>query len=65
VLEDVNENHDEWRAKCTHLITNGKNPPRTAKLLIAKEVTAWIVNKSFLIESGEQGHFVEEGPHVV
>jgi len=65
VLEDVNEDHEEWKAKVTHLVANGKNPPRTAKLVAAKDVGAMIVHKSFLIESAEQGHFVDETPHLI
>ncbi|GJJ68352.1 topoisomerase (DNA) II binding protein 1 [Entomortierella parvispora] len=65
VLEDVNEDHEEWKAKVTHLVANGKNPPRTAKLVAAKEVGAMIVHKSFLIESAEQGQFVDETPHLI
>ncbi|KAF9994726.1 DNA topoisomerase 2-binding protein 1 [Entomortierella chlamydospora] len=62
VLEDVNDNQDEWKEKCTHLITNGNNPPRTAKLVIAKACQAMIVNKGFIIASGEKGCFVDETP---
>ncbi|KAF9349150.1 hypothetical protein BGX26_012521 [Mortierella sp. AD094] len=62
VLEDVNDNQDEWKEKCTHLITNGNNPPRTAKLVIAKACKAIVVNKGFIIASGEEGYFVDETP---
>ncbi|KAI1320973.1 DNA topoisomerase 2-binding protein 1 [Mortierella claussenii] len=62
VLEDVNEDHAEWKDKCTHLVTNGNNPPRTAKLVIAKACNAIIVNKGFLVASREHGAFVDETP---
>ncbi|KAG0306303.1 hypothetical protein BGZ99_001801, partial [Dissophora globulifera] len=65
VLEDVNDDHDQWQQRCTHLITNGNNPPRTAKLVIAKACKAIIVNKGFMIASAEQRAFVDEGPYRV
>ncbi|KAF8966200.1 DNA topoisomerase 2-binding protein 1 [Entomortierella lignicola] len=65
VLEDINDDHDEWKEKCTHLITNGNNPPRTAKLVIARACQAMIVNKGFIIESAEKGEFVDETPYRV
>ncbi|KAF9089646.1 DNA topoisomerase 2-binding protein 1, partial [Mortierella sp. AM989] len=63
VLEEKNDDHDEWKEKCTHLVTNGNNPPRTAKLVIAKACQAMIVNKGFIIASGENGSFVDETPY--
>ncbi|KAI7819092.1 hypothetical protein BC939DRAFT_506054 [Gamsiella multidivaricata] len=62
VLEDINDDHDDWQQKCTHLITNGNNPPRTAKLVIARACKAIIVNKGFILASSEKGTFVDETP---
>ncbi|KAF9431650.1 DNA topoisomerase 2-binding protein 1 [Entomortierella beljakovae] len=62
VLEDVTENPQEWREMCTHLVTNGNNPPKTAKLVIARACRATVVNKSFITASGEKGAFVDETP---
>jgi hypothetical protein len=61
ILEDISEDHDEWN-KCTHLITNGSNPPRTAKLVIAKASKAIIVTKGFMFASADKGAFVDETP---
>ncbi|KAF9913208.1 DNA topoisomerase 2-binding protein 1 [Lobosporangium transversale] len=62
VLEDISQDHDEWKRKCTHLVTNGNNPPRTAKLVMAKVCGAIIVNKGFLVASREHGAFVDDTP---
>ncbi|KAF9425013.1 DNA topoisomerase 2-binding protein 1 [Podila epigama] len=63
--KDVTMDHDEWRSKCTHLVTAGKNPARTMKLVIAQECQAHIVSKGFMIASAEQGYFVDEEPYKV
>lgn len=65
ILEDINGDHDDWQKKCTHLITNGSNPPRTAKLVIAKACKAIIVTKGFMFASAEKGAFVDETPYRV
>ncbi|KAG0001863.1 DNA topoisomerase 2-binding protein 1 [Modicella reniformis] len=62
VLEDINDDHDDWQKKCTHLITSGNNPPRTAKLVIAKSCKAIVVNKHFMLASAAKGVFVDETP---
>ncbi|KAK3807596.1 MAG: hypothetical protein J3Q66DRAFT_355815 [Benniella sp.] len=64
ILEDITEDQEEW-GKCTHLITNGSNPPRTAKLVIAKVSKAIIVTKGFMFASAEKGAFVDETPYRV
>ncbi|KAI8600792.1 hypothetical protein EDD21DRAFT_404958 [Dissophora ornata] len=61
VLEDKSDDQEEWQQRCTHLITNGNNPPRTAKLVVAKACKAVIVNKGFMFASAEQGAFVDDG----
>ncbi|KAG0049234.1 DNA topoisomerase 2-binding protein 1 [Gryganskiella cystojenkinii] len=66
VLEDVyKEDEESWKAKVTHLVTNGRNPQKTNKLKIALESHALVVNKTFLAESADQGRFVDETPHLV
>ncbi|KAF8927114.1 DNA topoisomerase 2-binding protein 1 [Dissophora ornata] len=65
VLEDKSDDQEEWQQRCTHLITNGNNPPRTAKLVVAKACKAVIVNKGFMFASAEQGAFVDDGPYRV
>ncbi|KAG0015221.1 DNA topoisomerase 2-binding protein 1 [Podila clonocystis] len=62
-LETMDE--EVWRQKCTHLITNGKNPPRTAKLVAAQTCGAYIVTKTFVTDSAARGAFVDEGPYHV
>ncbi|KAG0339079.1 DNA topoisomerase 2-binding protein 1 [Podila humilis] len=62
ILELETQDHNEWREKCTHLITNARKPPRTAKLILAQECQAHIVHKGFLIECGDKGRFVDEEP---
>ncbi|KAI8355286.1 hypothetical protein B0O80DRAFT_40320 [Mortierella sp. GBAus27b] len=65
VLEDISEDHDDWKKKCTHLITNGNNPPRTAKFVIAKSCKAFIVSKAFMFASAAEGAYVDETPYRV
>ncbi|KAF9307456.1 DNA topoisomerase 2-binding protein 1 [Mortierella antarctica] len=62
-LETMDE--EVWRQKCTHLVTNGKNPPRTAKLVAAQNCGAYIVTKTFVTDSAARGAFVDEGPYHV
>ncbi|KAF9329580.1 hypothetical protein BG006_007359 [Podila minutissima] len=62
-LETMDE--EVWRQKCTHLVTNGKNPPRTAKLVAAQNCGAYIVTKTFVTDSAARGAFVNEGPYHV
>ncbi|KAF9575401.1 DNA topoisomerase 2-binding protein 1 [Mortierella alpina] len=65
VLEDISQDQDVWKTKCTHLITNGNKPPRTAKLVLAMGNGSMIVNKGFIAASIEQGVWVDEGPFLV
>ncbi|KAG0334942.1 DNA topoisomerase 2-binding protein 1 [Podila horticola] len=64
-LELETMDDEVWKQKCTHLITNGKNPPRTAKLVAAQHGGAYIVTKTFVTDSAAKGAFVDEGPYHV
>ncbi|KAF9186765.1 DNA topoisomerase 2-binding protein 1 [Haplosporangium sp. Z 11] len=65
ILEDVTQDQKEWSIKCTHLVTNGNNPPRTAKIVAARSGSAFIVNKSYMYATIEAGHFVDEEQYLV
>ncbi|KAG0203233.1 DNA topoisomerase 2-binding protein 1 [Mortierella sp. GBA30] len=65
VLEEVSDDHDYWKQNCTHLITNGNKPPRTAKLVLAMGIHAKIVHKAFIAASVEKGEWVDEAQFLV
>ncbi|KAG0282165.1 hypothetical protein BGZ96_000776, partial [Linnemannia gamsii] len=62
VLEDVTSKSEEWGKKCTHLLTNGDNPPKTAKMVIARARRASILTKSYMFACEEAGEYVSEDP---
>ncbi|OAQ33228.1 hypothetical protein K457DRAFT_15792 [Linnemannia elongata AG-77] len=65
VLEDVTAKSEEWRKKCTHLLTNGDNPPKTAKMVIARSRRASILTKSYMLACEQAGAYVDEEPYRV
>jgi hypothetical protein len=65
VLEDVTSKSEEWGKKCTHLLTNGDNPPKTAKMVIARARRASILTKSYMFACEEAGEYVGEDPYRV
>ncbi|KAF9381006.1 DNA topoisomerase 2-binding protein 1 [Podila verticillata] len=64
-LDMETQDEEVWRQKCTHLITNGRNPPRTQKLVAAQKCGAHIVIKTFVTDSIAKGGFVDEDPYLV
>ncbi|KAF9125545.1 DNA topoisomerase 2-binding protein 1 [Mortierella sp. 14UC] len=65
VLEEVTAKSEEWGRKCTHLLTNGDNPPKTAKMVIARARRASILTKSYMFACEEAGAYVDEEPYRV
>ncbi|KAF9924996.1 DNA topoisomerase 2-binding protein 1 [Linnemannia zychae] len=65
VLEDMTSKSEEWGKKCTHLLTNGDNPPKTAKMVIARARRATILTKSYMLACENAGEYVDEEPYLV
>ncbi|KAF9910736.1 DNA topoisomerase 2-binding protein 1 [Linnemannia zychae] len=65
VLEEVSAKSEDWGRKCTHLLTNGDNPPKTAKMVIARARRASILTKSYMFACEEAGEYVDEEPYRV
>ncbi|KAK3829694.1 MAG: hypothetical protein J3R72DRAFT_456699 [Linnemannia gamsii] len=60
VLEEMTSKSEEWGKKCTHLLTNGDNPPKTAKMVIARSRRASILTKAYMFACEEAGEYVDE-----
>ncbi|KAF9081342.1 hypothetical protein BGX23_000977, partial [Mortierella sp. AD031] len=65
VLEDVVPKSEDWGKKITHLLVSKNNPPKTAKLVVARANRATIVTKEYVFASEQYGAFVEEDPYRV
>ncbi|KAG0251174.1 hypothetical protein DFQ27_008957, partial [Actinomortierella ambigua] len=65
VLEDETENEDDWKQRCTHLLTNARNPPRTAKLVMARALNIPVVFRNYVVDSKRAGKFLDEEDYLV
>ncbi|KAF9978268.1 DNA topoisomerase 2-binding protein 1 [Actinomortierella ambigua] len=65
ILEDETDQEEVWRQRCTHLLTNARNPPRTAKLLMARELNIPVVFREYVVDSKRAGKFLPEANYLV